>query len=232
MRTKTILLSGVVAALSSASLMAQVYSLNAVGYINVSVPVGFSIIGDQLYANGQGNAQFISPLLDSQLLDGNHNGVTIFKYDPVNGFNDTMYVVGTGPGTASWQGAATTSTMNPGESIFIQVPPAVGAFTLTFVGTVPQGTLPVSIQKGFNLISSIVPQSAAIDSVMGLTPTVGDTIFFYDPVNGYNETYYWTGSWQAPGGFPAVPTPNVAQGFFYQNNSGASETWNRTFNVN
>ena len=48
MRTKTLLLSGVVAALSSASLMAQVYSLNAVGYINVTCPPGFSIIANQL----------------------------------------------------------------------------------------------------------------------------------------------------------------------------------------
>src|SRR5947207_10303632 len=45
MRTKTLLLTAALAAAGAASAMAQnVYSVNAVGYANVSVPSGFSMI--------------------------------------------------------------------------------------------------------------------------------------------------------------------------------------------
>ena len=68
------ILSGVIAALSGASLMAQVYSLNAVGYINVTCAPGFSIIADQLYASNSVTPQYISPLLDAQLLIAVNSG--------------------------------------------------------------------------------------------------------------------------------------------------------------
>jgi hypothetical protein len=91
MRTKTLILSGVLAALSGASLMAQVYSLNAVGYINVTVVGGgaFTMVTDQLYngtaVNGVMPAQYLSPMLDSQLLVPANGGLIVYAYDPVNG---------------------------------------------------------------------------------------------------------------------------------------------------
>jgi hypothetical protein len=228
MRTKITLLSTVIGVLSSASLMAQVYSLNAVGYINVTVPPGFSIIANQLNTTNNN----ISPLLDSQVLDGQHNGLTVYKYDSVNGFNDTMVVTGSGGGGANWQGNATTSTLNPGEAAFF-FSPFTTNFTLTFVGTVPTGSLTNQLKQNFNLASSIVPQSAALDTGLGLVPTAGDTVFFYDSVNGYNETYAYTGSWQrSNASFPASPTPNVGQGFFYFITGAAGKTWVNNFSVN
>jgi hypothetical protein len=226
MRTKTLLLSGVVAALSGASLMAQVYSLNAVGYINVTVAPGFSIMADQLYATNQQTAQFVSPLLDSQLLDGNHNGVELFKYNSVNGYT---ILIATGTG---WSGAATTTTLNPGEAIFIYNPFTTN-FTLTFVGQVPQGTLTSTLNQNFNLASSVVPQSGALDTALGLVPNAGDEVFFYDPVNGYSIyiASATAGQWQAPKGFPSNPTPAVGQGFFYYTAAAAGITWTRTFSV-
>jgi len=89
MRTKTLLLSGVVAALTSASLMAQVYSLNAVGYINVTIPPGFSIVANQLNTTNNN----ISPLLDSQI-----------NPDGVSGLNlCTFYKFANGPGPYTTQ---------------------------------------------------------------------------------------------------------------------------------
>jgi hypothetical protein len=233
MRTKTILLSAIVGALSSVSLMAQVYSLNAVGYINVSVPAGFSIIANQLNTTNNN----ISPLLDSQLLDGNHNGVTIYKYDPVNGFSQVV-VAGTGVGTAAWQGNATTTTLNPGEAAFVFNP--LPQFNLTFVGTVLQGSLTNTLAQGFNLASAIVPVSTNLDSsTLGLVPNPGDTIYFYDPVLGYNVQYVAVSSggggytWQFTGSTNTAPTPNVGQGFFYFVPPSASgNVWISNFTVN
>jgi len=228
MRTKTILLSGVVAALSGASLMAQVYSLNAVGYINVTVPPNFSMLADQLYSVNQTTPQYISPLLDSQLLDGAHNGVEIFKYSNVNGY--TIMIAN----ASGWQGPATTTTLNPGEAAFIYNPFSTN-LTLTFVGQVPQGNLTNTIYQNFNLVSSIVPQSDALDDPSGpaLVPNATDEVFLYDPVNGY-EIYIASGtagSWQHPASLPASPTPAVGQGFFYYTAKAAGVSWTRTFTV-
>ena len=207
------ILSGVVAALISASAMAQVYSLNAVGYINVSLPNGFSIIADQLYANGQGVAQFLSGiptnpnstpgLLDTQLLDGQHNGVTFFK------LSGAGYAIVTAS-SAGWASAgatpATQISLNPGEGIYVYNPFTTN-ITLTFVGTVPQSTtLTNTLNSGFNMVSSIVPQAGAVDSVLGLTPTSGDTIFMLTSggfaIYSWNPTGWATAGSAAPGTGP------------------------------
>jgi len=221
MRTKTILLSGVVAALSGASLMAQVYSLNAVGYINVTCPPGFSIIADHLYANGNLTPQYISPLLDSQLLDGAHNGVELFKF--VSG----SYASFTVNSSAAWSTpTVTTTTFNPGEAAFLYNPFSTN-ITLTFVGTVPQGNLTNSMVQGFNLVSSIVPQSGAIDTVLGLTPAVGDEVFQLALGSYVTDVINGSGGWSTG----AAPVPAVGEGFFYYTPTASGENWVRTFNV-
>jgi hypothetical protein len=241
MRTKTLILSGVVAALTSASVMAQVYSLNAVGYINVSVPNGFSIIADQLYANGQGVAQFLSGmptninntpgLLDTQLLDGAHNGVTFFK---LSGSGYAIVTANQSGWTAAGANKATQISLNPGEGIYVYNPFATN-ITLTFVGTVAQGaTLTNTMSAGFNMVSSIVPQSGAVDSVLGLTPVKGDTAFLLTS-SGF-AIYSWSGTgWVTAGSATpgSVPTPAVGQGFFYYANiaTGATEVWTRSFTI-
>jgi hypothetical protein len=228
MRTKSIILSAIVGALSSVSLMAQVYSLNAVGYINVTCPPGFSILANQLNTTNNN----ISPMLDSQLLDGNHDGVTIYKYDPVGGFDDILVVVQAGP-VVSWQGSATNSTLNPGEAAFIFNPFSTN-FNLTFVGTVPQGSLTNALSQNFNLVSAVVPQAAALDTSMGLKPTPGDTVYFYDSVLGYDAIYAYTpGGWQVSNpSLPPSPTPNVGQGFFYYSAASGTTNWVNNFSVN
>src|SRR3954471_3821610 len=57
MRTKTLLLTAALAAVGVSSSMAQVYSVNAVGYINLSIPHGFSIVGNQLNATPNNQVQ-------------------------------------------------------------------------------------------------------------------------------------------------------------------------------
>jgi len=252
MRTKTLLLSGVVAALSGASIMAQVYSANAVGYVNVSIPGGqFAIVADQLFANGAGQAQYISTaqstgVLD-QLLDGAHNGVEVFKLTNgtfINFIVTPNAVLGQPP---FWTGAnAQTATLNPGEAAYVYNPFTTN-ITLTFVGTVPQGTalvnpLPGSTEwpsgGGFSFASSIVPQTGPLDTVFGLTNGVanpGDIVIILDPTTGtfIPSTASLNGSiftWQ-----PALPTgtPAVGQGFFYYTpTAGGVPNWTRNFTVN
>jgi hypothetical protein len=239
MRTKTLVLSGVIAALASASLMAQVYSLNSVGYVNVTIPTGFSIISDPLYANGQGVAQTVSPLLDSQVLNGNLSGLTFYKFSAGNYFS-----FGVNAADNAWAAQGTNAnpaagvTLNPGEAIYVLNPQAPTTFT--FVGTVPQGTLPITMEPGYNMVSSVVPETGAIDTVLGLTPGAGDTLYFFDPVVGQYGNVGWNGNqWftgaannlTPPLGSTNAPTAPIGGGFFYLVAATSPEVWTRTFTI-
>jgi hypothetical protein len=218
MRTKTILLSAIAGVLSSASLMAQVYSLNAVGYINVTCPPGFSIIANQLNTTNNN----ISPLLDSQLLDGNHDGTILFKFSTASGYS--AFIVSS---AATWSSpSVTNTTLNPGEGAFLYNPFTTN-YTLTFVGTVLTGSLTNTLNAGFNLVSSMTPQSGALDTALGVTPGAGDIVFLYSSTSGYSaDIYNSSGAWSTG----VAPVPVVGQGFFYY--SFAGENWIQNFSVN
>jgi len=236
MRTKTLLLSGVVAALTSASLMAQVYSLNAVGYINVTIPPGFSIVANQLNTTNNN----ISPLLDSQLLDGSKDGTTFFKF--AAGAYTTLTVDSFSVVTPfiPWdQTFATNTTLNPGEAAFVHNGFSTN-ITFTFVGTVLQGNLTNNLNVGFTMASSMVPQAGRLDLDLGLTEVDGDNVFIFNPSSSSSPGYQtYSGDqfslsgqpWDGPGGQPLNPTVAVGQGFFYH--AGAAlNAWVRNFNVN
>jgi hypothetical protein len=228
MRTKTLFLTAL-GSLSALGLMAQtstnVYSLNAVGYINVTVQPGFNMIADQLWASG-GNS------VSNVLSDSNDSldGVTIYKWTGTSFITDNANnQVYSSP--SGWS-AGGQETLNPGEAIWFE---ATNTMTLTFVGTVPQGTNTVLLNTGFTMASSPVPQSGDLVTVMGLTnETSGDTVFVYNNPGGYTTYNYNvnTGStgygdnWLPPGD----PMVNVGQGFWYE--ASAPINFTRVFSVN
>ena len=234
MRTKSIILSAIVGALSSVSLMAQVYSLNAVGYINVTLPPGFSMIANQLTTTNNN----LSPLLDSQFLSGNFDGVAFFKYG--SGHYTTLHVDSVSVLTPyiPWdESAATNTTLNPGEAVFVNNPYSTN-LTLTFVGTVPTGSQWATndFVAGFNMASSIVPQSGRLDVDLSLSEVDGDVVWIYNPaIHNYEQfsgdSVSLTGQpWDVVNSTNLNPTVTVGQGFFYQ--AQAPTTWVRNFSVN
>ena len=75
MRTKTLLLTAALSAAGLATSMAQVYSVNAVGYVNVSVPANsYAIVGVPL--NGTNNS-----LNTTMPLPAGYADTTIFRFD-------------------------------------------------------------------------------------------------------------------------------------------------------
>jgi len=228
MRTKTLLLSGVVAALSSAALMAQVYSLNAVGYINVTCPVGFSIIANQL---NTGN-NVITNLIQVDPA-GSMDGDTIYKL--INGHYSSLSADSLNP-PYYWDGAdPTITTLNPGEAaFFLNANPS--PITFTFVGTVLQGSLTNQLPTGFNLVSSLVPQGGNIFSDLGVTldttgSSDGDTVYIMtagkyssSSVDSLNPPSYLDGN--------QTPTVAVGEGFFYLRANPGTSLWIRNFSVN
>jgi hypothetical protein len=210
MRTKTLLLSA--AALGAAGLIttsAQVYSVNAVGYINVAVPTGFSLIANQLN-HGNNTLGAVLPTAP--------DGTTVYK------FTGTGYEISTFDELdAAWSNP--NITMAPGEGAFIRNSGAA-AFTLTFVGEVPQGNLSNTLPQGFSIRSSQVPQAGRVTTDLGLPANDGDTIYQFRSggfvINSFDEL---DNAWG-----PAEPNVAVGESFFLRR--AAAGNWARNFNVN
>jgi hypothetical protein len=246
MRTKTLALSALLGMLSSASLMAQstnVYSLNAVGYINTTFPAqSYTILTCPLIAGVDANG--VTNSLNVVLNNTNNNGAA-YKHATVFQMAGGIYTVteagvGTAANASGWAGGGSDVTLNPGQAVFFYNS-TTAAMSATFVGTVPQGSLTNTLTPGYNLVGSIVPTSGDLssNSIMAATFMVKhDFVFTYDPTNGgygpkdaivapgvgsgYNNE--WTA------GDPIID--QVSYGFFYWNNQATNETWVENFSVN
>jgi len=206
MRTKTLLLTAALGVAGVASSMAQtVYSLNAVGYVNVAVPAGFSIIANPLNASTNNLNTILTTVAD---------GTTLYFWDNAS----SQYVSSTALGGQWFPDAV----LNPGDAAFIN---ALSATTLTFVGEVPQGNLSTHLPAGFSLKSALAPLSLSLSSAaQGFPQADGDAVYSYSGTTGYTSYTSLGGSF--------IPdfAPAVGQGFFVQ--KIAASTWNLTFSVN
>ena len=212
MRTKTLLLTAALVAVGAASSMAQVYSQNAVGYVNVTLAPGFNLIANPLNAA-------VNTL--GALIPAAPDGAQFYKFTPGSGFATFTF-----DGLDNAWGPNGNVSLAPGEGGFLNNPTA-GNVVVTFVGDVLQGTLNTSLPNGFSIASSKVPQTANVDALL-LPPDDGDQLFkFVNPGPGY-VTYTFDGLDNAWG--PSSPVINVGESFFI--NKTVSRTWTRVFSVN
>jgi len=227
MRTKALLLAAAFAAVGAATSMAQVYSVNAVGYVNTTLKAGFNLVSNPLTA-----ADNTIGKLFMNIQGGVPDGTTVFKfkggnflsakYDDLDGF---------------YSGSGTTETTLPGEGVFVKIPAGTSDKVITFVGEVKQNSTSVSIPPGFSIMSSPVPQALKFDvakntdgSTATFPVTDGDTMFQYDRTTGNYKNYKYD---DLDGFFtPALPTLPVGEAVFYLSRATSTKTWNRTFSVN
>jgi hypothetical protein len=225
MRTKTLLLTAALSFAGLATSMAQVYSVNAVGYVNLTLESGFNLIANQLNRTPDNKLDTILPgvPVESQ----------VFK------FSGGLYTADIYDGSA-WlnaeSGAPSTTTMGPGQGFFFynaKVP--AGQITVTFVGEVPQGDVGFSMPQFFSLVSSKVPQSIVLSPANGF-PNVLEALYltYNATTQSYNTSLINDGSgWlDSESGAAATAQPAVGQGFFIYNPNPAPLVWTRTFSVN
>jgi hypothetical protein len=245
MRTKTLLLSALLGALGSVSVHAQnVYSLNAVGYINETIYPGYNLISVPLITSPDQTLNTILP--NNTNTTGPYNGDIVYFFSPVNGYTTTQgQKVNTG-GTG-WTANGSTNIINPGTGFWLYSG-ATSNITVTLVGTVPSGPMTNTLQTGYNLVSSIVPMSgdlysntiAGSNGVSGFTNVnFGDIVYVFDPTaQSYTFAYKAEnpaiakngGSpWgAAQGGDPVLP--NVGEAFFYYSGT-APINWVENYSV-
>jgi hypothetical protein len=211
MRTKTLLLTAALSAVGLSTSMAQsVFSVNAVGFVTVDVPVGLSMIANPLTAPTNTIAALFASAPD---------GTTIYKYDGTS-FSVNTFDLG------EW--GKPNDTLVPGEGAFIR---NVGTalFQITFVGEVSQGTTPPlshAVPKGLSIQSSEVPQSGKVVTDLNFPATDQDTIYQYDnAAKAYVIHTLDLGEWSG-----GEPVPKVGESFFVRKVD--SKPWTRTFSVN
>lgn len=211
MRTKVLLLTAALGLVGIAGVSAQsVYSVNAVGYVNLALPQGYALIANPL--NGTNN-------LLSTILPNVPGDTLIYKFnsgsqqfEDANTFFDGF-------------GWFPDNTLAPGEGAFIGLPSAA---TITFVGEVPQGQLTNQIPANYSLKGSQVPQSGFLTAALGYTPVADDVVYQWDRVNQRYldaNTYFDGFGW-----FPAEPNITVGESFFLQTTT--LHSWTRSFSVN
>jgi len=206
MRTKALFLTAAAAVAGILSASAQVYSVNVVGYVNKSYPIGYSMAATPL----KGTNNLVGTVLPNAPV-----GTVVFKFSGGSfGLGNTYF------GAAFW--SDNNQALPPGQGFFIKSP---SVWTNTYVGEVVTSSTN-SLITGYNMVGSAFSAAGAIDTNLALVPVVGDVVFKFNDGVGYNlgNTYFGAGFWST-----GNPQLGVAQGMFYK--SVGPNNWVQNFTI-
>ena len=215
MRTKTLLLTVAMTAVTLAPAIGQVFSENVVGIVTKTVPPnGFALISNPLLAADNSIGVLFSPA---------PSGTAVFKFDSAT----AQFITATFDDldNAFLPKSAADQKVLPGEGVFVRNPTRV-PLTFTFVGVVPQGDLKNPLPKGLSMLSSQVPQ-AGTAADLGLIGSAGDTVFQWDTATQRYRTSTFDdldNAW-----LPPLGTLEVGDAFFLSKQQAGS--WDRRFSV-
>jgi len=226
MRTKLLLGVAAIAAAGALSAVAQnVYSLNVVGYYNLTLPPGFSLIANQLDLDGTGT---------------NNTPTTVFSTNvPVNtqvftwngsGYNIASLIKEKN-GSLTWSSAEPIS-LNPGQAFWIDIPAGSGTNTYTLVGQVLQGGLVnpnLPAAGGYSFVSGMVPIAGGVQTALGYVPAINDTVYQwsgtgFNIINSFIKQKSGGGVWN-----PQEPQLRIGEGFWLDSQPG--QVWSNYFVV-
>ena len=221
MRTKTLVLAAAALAAGLATSVAQsnVYSLNIVGYVNLSLTNGFTMMANQLDLDGTGTNNTVNSVFSTNL----PGGAVVYAFSggafasPAASYSKK----------SGWTGDTNSvnAALNPGGGVFLALPSPTN---LTLVGTVLTGNLTNNYGAGYNIIASKIPQAGAVQTALGWVPAGGEVVYQFQPTNqayvspaySYSKKSGWT---------PNEPAPGVGESFWLAS-PGAGQ-WTRTFTV-
>src|SRR5258707_1066364 len=131
MRTKALLCAAGLLAAGAATSMAQVNSLNVVGYVNTNIVEGFNLLSNPLNLDGTGTNDLISTVIPNKL----PLNTTFYAYKGV-GYNFSSYAKKKNTGLTNWP---PDGPLNPGNGVGVRTPAGSGTRSNVFVGNVLQG---------------------------------------------------------------------------------------------
>jgi hypothetical protein len=202
--------------------MAQVYSVNAVGYVNTTLLPGFNLVSNPLN-NTTGNT--IQNLFGTGIQGGVPPGTIVYHFNPdtdqfVTAVFDDIDGVFTPPANAA-------TVIPPGTGVFVYNGGTANA-TCTFVGEVPQDAASnQQLPQGFSIKGSTVPQEGTLPALQ-FPGGPGDIVYEWNPTTDQHQTAVFDdidNAWT-----PAPPNIQVGEAFFLFKATAA--TWTRNFKVN
>jgi len=206
--------------------MAQVYSLNIVGYVNKPVEaLKFYLLENPLtQANSGGNN-----VTNVIKLDDTWDGTLVYGFE-----NGSLYVASTYVAGLGWfSDDPAKAVLTPGKGFYLY-PTKAG--TVTFVGEVTlSSTNTLAGGNKYNLVGSPYPASLSL-TALGLTGVDGDIVYRYSTAaNKLNPITFvgglgWYDDSVANGGPVAGPALDVGEGIFYFN-PNTDFTWKQAFTV-
>jgi len=222
MRTKALILAAALGAAGVATSMAQVYSVNYVGYVNQTIPHSFSMIANPFVTPSNTlNALFPPASMPPGLSFYKFTGGG-FQISSIDEF-DVIWVRNGLP-------VGDTETLEFGGGAFLYNPGST--FTNTWVGEGAQGLVSNPAPTGFSIKSSKIPQQGLVTTDLGFTPTAGDTIQKFNSGSQSFQSYNFDEFdliWVRDG-VPSEPSLGIAESAFF--NLVAPNNWNRNFTVN
>jgi hypothetical protein len=224
MKAKSLLIAGAALAASLMTSKAQVYSQNIVGYINVPVPTGYSIVGNQLDLDGTGTNNTVTTVLGTNSVPV---GLQVLTWNG-SAFSIDSFSILPRHTTPSWSNP--TLPLNPGTGFFVYNPGTVT--NITEVGNVIVGTNsnPQLVSAGYSLLGAVSPVGGDLVTNLDYTPSIGDQVLTYGS-SGYSiSTYSILPRHTTPSWSPGVPQISVGQGFFLST-TNTSPNWTQILNV-
>jgi len=227
MRTKTIILGAAIIAAGALSSMAQsnVFSLNTVGYYNVQLTNGFTLMANQLDLDGTGTNNTLPSVFGTNL----PNLTKVLAFTPAGTFVSSTYIAA----SHSFTGATNTvkAGLQPGYGVFVQLP-AGPVPTLTIVGNVlgtngVTNTFATGYGTGLTILSSKVPVAGGVSTNLGFVPAANlDTA---QQFNSASQSYFAKHSWLSAssswtGGQPSL---RVGEAFFFS--AHVAGNWTQNF---
>ena len=225
MRTKALLGLAVLAA-SAVTCVAQVYSLNIVGYVNKDVTAKkYYLLENPLTKGSAANANAVSNVITLNDTFGNS---ILYTYDNGALVASETYFQGFG-----WYPGNTE--LKPGKAFYLY-PEASG--TVTFVGEVVQ-TNTISLKPGFNMVASTFPAAMTLKDLglNGQETDLSDIVYRFNAGTFTLITYFKGYGWFDPsapggtGGDPKGPVLDVGEGVWYYNANPAAIDWKQAFTV-
>ena len=231
MRTKVLIAAAVLAASLASSMAQNVYSLNVVGYANVTLTHGgFTMVANPLDGTMGGTVPGGNNLTNFFTSVPASSAIYPFVSSSASFGNPATFSVSK-TGVGGWAGAF---DVPPGTGYMFKNPATTNA-VITFVGQVQQGAaIPVTtlLASKAAMVGSPVPIGGDMtNSIIGLTPHAGDQITLYTTGTGYGNPAAYSVSKTGVGGWSTMLQIGVGQGFLYKNGSTANNTWTANFTV-
>jgi len=225
MRTKALLCAVAFAASVASSMAQNVYSLNVVGYVNVTVASGgFALLANPLKTANNYLKEVVPPTAVDPGSVLSTWDITAQKFNEI--INDgTAWIdpaLGTDLGTTS---------LAPGKGFLLNN--VGGPLTLTFVGEVQQGNVTLAVPTGNGCYGTTTPQDLELSAANGFPQVANNWVHLFDTVGVKYIDYVNDGSaWLDPAlGTPVVVQPGMARGYFVENTEAVNHDWVRNFTV-